>query len=131
MLRNILRQGRQRWARAGRYRRDGLKLVEPGLPLRRGGCERAEVVRFAPRDRLNLHVSAADQPRNGSEVKFDAYRMAARIEKVKVNLLTQSGLDWTVKYSATSTAALPTRSRRFRAMECWANLADRRGAFGK
>ena len=56
---------------------------------------------------------------------------ATGIEKVKVNLLTQSGLDWTGKYSATSTAALPTRSRRFRATECWANLADRRGALGK
>jgi bifunctional non-homologous end joining protein LigD len=29
------------------------------------------------------------------EIKFDGYRMAARIERGKVQLLTRSGLDWT------------------------------------
>ena len=42
--------------------RSALKPVEPGLPLRRGGCECAAVVRFARRDRLDLHVSGADGP---------------------------------------------------------------------
>ncbi len=32
------------------------------------------------------------------EIKFDGYRMAARLEKGQVNLLTRSGLDWTEKY---------------------------------
>ena len=32
------------------------------------------------------------------EIKFDGYRMAARIERGKVQLLTRSGLDWTEKY---------------------------------
>jgi ATP-dependent DNA ligase len=31
------------------------------------------------------------------EIKFDGYRMAARIERGKVQLLTPSGLDWTAK----------------------------------
>ena len=31
------------------------------------------------------------------EIKFDGYRMAARIERGKVQLLTRSGLDWTEK----------------------------------
>jgi bifunctional non-homologous end joining protein LigD len=38
------------------------------------------------------------------EIKFDGYRMAARIERSKVQLLTRSGLDWTAKYSATAAA---------------------------
>jgi DNA ligase D-like protein (predicted ligase) len=38
------------------------------------------------------------------EVKFDGYRMAARIDRGKVQLLTRSGLDWTAKYPETATA---------------------------
>ena len=38
------------------------------------------------------------------EIKFDGYRMAARIERGKVKLLTRSGLDWTEKYPATAAA---------------------------
>jgi ATP-dependent DNA ligase len=36
------------------------------------------------------------------EIKFNGYRMAARIERGKVQLLTRSGLDWTAKYPATA-----------------------------
>jgi DNA ligase D-like protein (predicted ligase) len=36
------------------------------------------------------------------EIKFDGYRMAARIDRGKVQLLTRSGLDWTTKYPATA-----------------------------
>src|SRR5208283_1213580 len=38
------------------------------------------------------------------EIKFDGYRMAARIDRGKVQLLTRSGLDWTAKYPATAAA---------------------------
>jgi ATP-dependent DNA ligase len=38
------------------------------------------------------------------EIKFDGLRMAARIERGKVQLLTRSGLDWTEKYPATTAA---------------------------
>jgi bifunctional non-homologous end joining protein LigD len=38
------------------------------------------------------------------EIKFDGYRMAARIARGKVQLLTRSGLDWTAKYPATAAA---------------------------
>jgi DNA ligase D-like protein (predicted ligase) len=38
------------------------------------------------------------------EIKFDGYRMAARIDCGKVQLLTRSGLDWTTKYPATAAA---------------------------
>jgi ATP-dependent DNA ligase len=38
------------------------------------------------------------------EVKFDGYRMAARIEKRHTQLLTRSGLDWTEKYAMIAAA---------------------------
>ena len=38
------------------------------------------------------------------EIKFDGFRMAARIERGKAQLLTRSGLDWTAKYPATTAA---------------------------
>jgi ATP-dependent DNA ligase len=38
------------------------------------------------------------------EVKFDGYKMAARIDRGDVQLLTRSGLDWTEKYPETAAA---------------------------
>jgi bifunctional non-homologous end joining protein LigD len=32
------------------------------------------------------------------EIKLDGYRMAARIDNGRVQLLTRTGLDWTAKY---------------------------------
>jgi DNA ligase D-like protein (predicted ligase) len=43
-------------------------------------------------------------PRWVHEIKFDGYRMATRIDRGKVQLLTRSGLDWTEKYPATTAA---------------------------
>ena len=46
------------------------------------------------------------------EVKFDGYKMAARIDRGDVQLLTRSGLDWTEKYpeTAAALAKLPVTS---------------------
>ena len=47
------------------------------------------------------------------EVKFDGYRVQARIERGAVRLLTRSGLDWTTKFGADlvgALQALPCRS---------------------
>ena len=38
------------------------------------------------------------------EIKFDGYRMAARIDRGDVRLLTRSGLDWTQKFPGTAAA---------------------------
>jgi ATP-dependent DNA ligase len=35
------------------------------------------------------------------EIKYDGYRMMARLERGTVKLLTRTGLDWTRKYPAT------------------------------
>jgi len=45
------------------------------------------------------------------EIKFDGYRMHARLDRGRVKLLTRTGLDWTHKYPAIATAvsSLPAR----------------------
>src|SRR5438874_6735094 len=56
-----------------------------------------------------------DQPPEGPEwlheIKFDGYRMHARLDRGAVRLLTRTGLDWTHKYSAIAgaVASLPAR----------------------
>src|SRR3954454_7512477 len=39
------------------------------------------------------------------EIKFDGYRMHARLDRGSVRLLTRTGLDWTHKYPAIAEAA--------------------------
>ena len=56
-----------------------------------------------------------DQPPDGPEwlheIKFDGYRMHARLDRGAVRLLTRTGLDWTPKYPAIAAAiaSLPAR----------------------
>jgi ATP-dependent DNA ligase len=38
------------------------------------------------------------------EIKFDGYRMHARLDRGSVRLLTRTGLDWTQKYPAIADA---------------------------
>jgi ATP-dependent DNA ligase len=52
----------------------------------------------------NLVAKAPSGPGWVHEVKFDGYRMAARIDRGDVQLLTRSGLDWTEKYPETAAA---------------------------
>jgi bifunctional non-homologous end joining protein LigD len=49
------------------------------------------------------------------EIKFDGYRMHARLNRGAVRLLTRTGLDWTHKYPAiaAATASLPARQAYF------------------
>jgi DNA ligase D-like protein (predicted ligase) len=47
---------------------------------------------------------APDGPGWLHEIKFDGYRMHARLERGKVQLLTRTGLDWTHKYPAIAAA---------------------------
>src|SRR5881227_1060861 len=54
---------------------------------------------------------APDGPDWLHEIKFDGYRMHARLDRGAVRLLTRTGLDWTHKYPAVAAAAalLPAR----------------------
>src|SRR5256886_13832787 len=64
------------------------------------------------RPRLTQLVEAApDGPECLHEIKFDGYRMHARLDRGAVRLLTRTGLDWTHKYPAVAAAValLPAR----------------------
>jgi bifunctional non-homologous end joining protein LigD len=54
---------------------------------------------------------AADGPDWLHQIKFDDYRMHARLDRGAVRLLTRTGLDWTHKYPAiaAAVASLPAR----------------------
>jgi len=56
-----------------------------------------------------LVKEAPDGPDWLHEIKFDGYRMHARLDRGRVQLLTRKGLDWTNKYPAIAKAlkALP------------------------
>jgi bifunctional non-homologous end joining protein LigD len=68
-------------------------------------------------DRLVPQLATlADAPPDGAEwlheIKYDGYRLLARIEKGRVRLDTRNGLDWTLKFPALARAltALPVES---------------------
>ena len=61
-------------------------------------------------------ATLVDRPPDGSEwlheIKYDGYRLLARIEKGKARLITRNGLDWTAKFPALerNMAALPVET---------------------
>src|SRR5258705_9054648 len=52
----------------------------------------------------DLVEAAPDGPDWLHEIKFDGYRMHARLDRGAVRLLTRTGLDWTHKYPAIAAA---------------------------
>jgi bifunctional non-homologous end joining protein LigD len=81
-------------------KRSASQAVKTG-PSRRG----VPLPRFIP-PQLSLPV---DKPPSGPqwlhEIKLDGFRMSARVDNGRVQLLTRTGLDWTAKYPG-ATAAL-------------------------
>jgi ATP-dependent DNA ligase len=78
------------------------------------GSRRAEATALPSWIKPQL-TKLVDQPPEGPEwlheIKFDGYRMHARLDRGAVRLLTRTGLDWTHKYSgiAAAVASLPAR----------------------
>jgi ATP-dependent DNA ligase len=79
-----------------------------------GGRRRAETVALPGWIKPQL-TRLVDQAPEGPdwlhEIKFDGYRMHARLDRGAVRLLTRTGLDWTHKYPAIAAAvtSLPAR----------------------
>jgi bifunctional non-homologous end joining protein LigD len=78
-------------------------------------------VRAAPKERLPAFVppslatlsdKAPDTDTWVHEIKFDGYRVQARLDRKKIKLLTRKGLDWTKKFPsiASALAELPVKS---------------------
>src|SRR5947209_2752652 len=77
---------------------------------RQAGIFDAPLPAFIRPQLAKLVTEAPDGERWAHELKFDGYRMHARIDRGRVQLITaRSGLDWTVKYPGFADAlkALP------------------------
>jgi bifunctional non-homologous end joining protein LigD len=81
-------------------KRSASQAVESG-PSRRG----VPLPRFIPPQLSHPVEKPPSGPQWVHEIKLDGFRVAARIDNGRVQLLTRTGLDWTDKYPS-ATAAL-------------------------
>jgi bifunctional non-homologous end joining protein LigD len=67
---------------------------------------------FVPPSLATLHDVPPEGPQWIHEIKFDGYRIEARLDRGKVKLLTRKGLDWTHRFEriANAVAALPVQT---------------------
>ena len=67
---------------------------------------------FLPPSLATLRATAPEDDGWVHEIKFDGYRIQARLDHGEVRLLTRKGLDWTSKFPnvAAAVAALPART---------------------
>jgi ATP-dependent DNA ligase len=81
-------------------------------PARSRPESRAALPRWVKPQLCQLVKTAPDGPEWLHEIKFDRYRMHARIDRGRAELLTRTGLDWTGKYpaAAAALAALPAKT---------------------
>ncbi len=70
------------------------------------GAKKATLPRFVEPALASLAKAPPSAARWLHEIKFDGYRIQARIEDGEVTLLTRSGLDWTEKFGDPIVAAL-------------------------
>src|ERR1700722_18231636 len=74
-------------------KRSASQAVKPGR-WRRG----APLPQFVPPQLSQPVEKPPSEPQWLHEIKLDGYRMAARLDNGRVQLLTRTGLDWTTKY---------------------------------
>ena len=82
------------------------KLPGPADPSKVKGAKKVKMPGFVEPALASLAAAPPSGERWLHEIKFDGYRLQARIEAGKVTLLTRSGLDWTHKFGDRIVAAL-------------------------
>jgi len=75
-------------------------------PAQHKGVKKERLPAFIPPMLATLASAAPTGKRWLHEIKFDGYRLQARIEAGRVKLLTRSGLDWTDRFGKKVIAAL-------------------------
>lgn len=98
----------------GRIEPDAAAPAAGGLdPSKIKKAKKAALPAFVEPALATLAAKAPKGARWIHEIKFDGYRLQARLDAGKVKLLTRSGLDWTAKFGKTvidALAALPASS---------------------
>jgi bifunctional non-homologous end joining protein LigD len=87
--------------------------AKPPEPSKLKGAKKAVMPEFVEPALATLEKKAPSGARWIHEIKYDGYRVEARIDKGRVKLLTRSGLDWTRKFGKTlveAFQALPVKS---------------------
>ncbi|MGH7249109.1 MAG: non-homologous end-joining DNA ligase, partial [Pseudomonadota bacterium] len=81
-------------------------------PVPPAGRRRAALPDFVPPSLATLHTAAPSGPRWLHEIKFDGYRIEARLDRGKVQLLTRNRQDWTRRFKpiADAIAVLPAKT---------------------
>jgi DNA ligase D-like protein (predicted ligase) len=74
------------------------------MPPTRRGAERTSLPAWVKPQLAALVKKAPDGPDWLHEIKFDGYRMHARLDAGRVKILTRRGNDWTQKYLAVANA---------------------------
>lgn len=105
-------------SKTGRIKRKAAKAAAPSSaapaqndapsgtdPAKVKGAKKAPLPTFAEPMLATLVASPPAGARWVHEIKFDGYRLQARIESGRVKLLTRSGLDWTKKFGKEVVAA--------------------------
>jgi bifunctional non-homologous end joining protein LigD len=96
-----------------------LRLMRKSKSLAQGRGATEGALSKAPRAALPPFVmpclatlvdKAPDDKRWVHEIKFDGYRLQARLDRGKVKLLTRKGLDWTARFSAVAQAIAKLRA---------------------
>jgi bifunctional non-homologous end joining protein LigD len=82
------------------------KLPGPADPSKVESAKKAKMPGFVEPALASLTASPPSGERWLHEIKFDGYRLQARIDAGEVTLLTRSGLDWTHKFGDRIVAAL-------------------------
>ena len=100
--------GRARAARASRARRVGA-AKKTKSKVKKARSAGAPLPDFIPPCLASLSDRAPDDPNWIHEIKFDGYRIQARLDHGDVKLMTRKGLDWTDRFStiAAAIAELP------------------------
>src|SRR5262249_16743445 len=70
------------------------------------GARKAALPQFVEPSLATLEAKPPKGRQWVDEIKFDGYRLEARVDKGKVKLITRSGLDWTDKFGKRVLAAL-------------------------
>ena len=108
-------RGKKRAAKSKSRARPAATAVARKRSAPASGGKSRRLPDFVPPSLATLHDAPPNGPQWIYEIKFDGYRIEARLDRGKVKLLTRKALDWTHRFEriAKAVAALPAETALF------------------